>query len=48
MATERFIIPDGDLDTDITLIDTSTGIEYEDNFKSSHSYHSYQLSMRKQ
>ena len=33
MATERFIIPDGDLDTDITLIDTSTGIEYEDNFK---------------
>lgn len=31
--TERFIIPDGDLDTDVTLIDTSTGIEYEDNFK---------------
>jgi len=33
MSTERFIIPDGDLNTDVTLIDTSTGIEYEDNFK---------------
>ena len=25
-------MPDGDLDTDVTLIDTLTGKEYEDNF----------------
>ena len=30
--TKRFIIPDGDLDTDVTLIDTYTGREYTDNF----------------
>lgn len=33
MVTEkRFVIPDGGLDTDVTLIDTLTGKEYEDNF----------------
>ena len=30
--SERFIIPDGSLDTDVTLIDIETGKEYTDNF----------------
>lgn len=33
MTDKRFVIPDGDLDTDITLIDMVTGIEYTDNFE---------------
>ena len=32
MTEKRFVMPDGDLDTDVTLIDTLTGKEYEDNF----------------
>ncbi len=32
MTEKRFVIPDGGLDTDVTLIDTLTGKEYEDNF----------------
>ena len=30
---DRFIIPDGDIDCDVTLIDTATGEEYTDNFE---------------
>ena len=30
---ERFIIPDGEMDIDVTLIDTITGKEYTDNFE---------------
>ena len=33
IMTKRFIIPTGDLDTDVTLIDTVTGKEYTDNFE---------------
>ena len=29
----RFTIPDGELDTDVTLIDNATGKEYTDNFE---------------